>query len=476
MTKLRFSIKIYRNITVFGVKEMKYGAYIIGCSNCGEEVCAASGRISTQSGTALEIFERSHDKEKNKNLINKVTKSGHTSTIEHIFFNLAFENVSVVVEQFMIEFRLASFTVKSRRYVDFTDCGYHIPDFKCEADKEAYTNAMDKLFSAYAFLTEKGVPKEDARFVLPYCFYSNFLCSLNGREMVNVLTAMIYGRGRKIKEIYEIGLSLLEQCREYAPGVFSDFELKGAKYNDEPDFEIPADTEISASEEICEILSVTPDGEKNIARCALIEKGDYSADSIEKIVSSKDNVKKILGALVKSSRPRALESYNCTVRFNGVSLSTLTHFARHRMQNICIPNLIKADRNNYVLPETVKNDSELAEIYNDAFTIMKELYASLKAKGYSEDVLIYCVLSGNTVDIVTTMNARELMLFFRLRSCTRAQWEIQIFANDFLKKLREISPDLFSLYGPSCYVLGYCPEGKMTCGRANEIKELFANM
>ena len=455
---------------------MKYGAYIIGCTDCGEEVCAASGRISTQSGTALEIFERSHDKEKNQKLINKVTKSGHTSTIEHIFFNIAFENVSVVVEQFMIEFRLASFTVKSRRYVDFSDCGYLIPEFKCEEDKEKYTATMDKLFSAYSYLTEKDVPKEDARFVLPYCFYSNFLCSLNGREMVNVLTAMIYGRGRKIKEIYEIGLSLLEQCREYALGVFTDFELKGAKYNDEPDLDIPADETIIPSTEICEILSVTPDGEKNIARCALIEKGDYSADSIEKIVSSKENVKKILGALVKSSRPRALESFNCTVRFNGVSLSTLTHFARHRIQNICIPNLIKANRFNYCLPETVKDDSELSTIYDDAFKAMQELYTDFKAKGYDESVLIYCVLSGNTVDIVTTMNARELMLFFRLRSCTRAQWEIQIYANDLLKKLRAISPDLFKLYGPSCYVLGYCPEGKMTCGRASEIKELFANM
>ena len=294
--------------------------------------------------------------------------------------------------------------------------------------------------------------------------------------MVNVLTAMIYGRGRKIKEIYNLGLSLLEQCREYAPGVFTDFELKGAKYNDEPEFDISADDTTTHSGEVCEILSVTPDGENNVARCALIEKGDYSAESIEKIVSSKENVNKILSALVKSSRPRALESYNCTVRFNEVSLSTLTHFARHRIQNICIPNLIKADRNNYVFPETITSNEELNAIYNDAFASMKELYNSLKAKGYNEDVLIYCVLSGNTVDIVTTMNARELMLFFRLRSCTRAQWEIQIYANDLLKKLRKIAPDLFSLYGPSCYVLGYCPEGKMTCGRASEIKELFANM
>ena len=455
---------------------MKYGAYIIGCTDCGEEICAASGRISTQSGTALEIFERSHDKEKNKNLINKVTKSGHTSTIEHIFFNVAFENVSVVVEQFMIEFRLASFTVKSRRYVDFADCGYFVPEFKCEEDKEAYSTAMNKLFSAYSHLTENGVPKEDARFVLPYCFYSNFLCSLNGREMVNVLTAMIYGRGRKIKEIYNLGLSLLEQCREYAPGVFTDFELKGTKYSDEIEFDFPSDEISSTSDEVCEILSVTADGEKNIARCVLIEKGDYSAGSIENIISSEDNLRKILSTLVRSSRPRALESYNCTVRFNDVSLSTLTHFARHRMQNICIPNLIKASRVNYVLPETIKSKEELLNIYNDAFKTMIELYNNLSSKGYDENVLIYCVLSGNTIDIVTTMNARELMLFFRLRSCTRAQWEIQIYANDLLKKLRKIAPDLFSLYGPSCYILGYCPEGKMTCGRASEIKELFANM
>ncbi len=452
----------------------KYGAYIIGLSDCDEKVCAAAGRISTQEGTALEIFDKSQDKEKNRKLISKVTKSGHTSTIEHIFFNIAFENVSVVVEQFMIEFRLASFTVKSRRYVDFTDCGYLVPEFKCDEDKEKYIALMNKMFSAYAYLTERDVPKEDARFVLPYCFYSNFLCSLNGREMVNVLSAMIYGRGRKIKEIYEIGLSLLTQCREYAPGVFTDFELKGEKYNDEPDFGFITDSEsVYSSDELCEILSVTPDGEKNIARCALIENGNYSADTIEKIISSRNNVNTVLERLVHSSRPRALESYNCTVRFNGVSLSTLTHFARHRVQSICIPNLIKADRNNYVLPKTVQNDPKLTEVYTDAFESMKTFYKELCSKGYDDNVLIYCVLSGNTVDFVTTMNAREMMLFFKLRSCTRAQWEIQEFAVDFLKKLRKISPDLFSFYGPSCYATGACPEGRMTCGRASEIKERF---
>ena len=455
---------------------LKSGAFVIGVTDCKEEVCAASGRISTQNGTALEIFERSHDKEKNTNLISKVTKSGHTSTVEHIFFNLAFENVSVVVEQFMIEFRLASFTVKSRRYVDFSSCGYLVPEFRNEEDKAEFTKTMDCLFNLYTELTENGIPKEDARFVLPYCFYSNFYCSLNGRELTNVLSAMIYGRGRKVKEIYNLGLSLLSQSRAIAPGLFVDFEAKAAKYSDGYDFEIDIPSCEEKSNEICEILSYSTDGEINVAKSALIEKYNPCSEGIDKVLSDRENVKKILSSVVKSSRPRALEAFSCTVRFNGVSLSCLTHFARHRMQNICIPNLITTSREKYIIPETVKADAELLGKYNYAFLQMKTLYEKLKTEGYDENVLIYCVLSGNVLDIVTTMNAREMLLFFKLRSCTRAQWEIQEFANDFLKKLRKISPDLFTLYGPSCYTTGVCPEGKLTCGRAKEIKEKFKSL
>lgn len=451
------------------------GVYIIGVTNCTQDVCAASGRISTQSGTALEIFERSHDEEKNTKLIEKVTRSGHTSTIEHIFFNLAFENVSVVVEQFMIEFRLASFTVKSRRYVDFSDCGYYVPDFVNEEDKKLYTDTMDKLFASYVKLTDAGIPKEDARFVLPYCFYSNFFCSLNGRELVNVLNAMLYGRGSKIKEIYNLGISLLGQAREKAPGIFSDFEVKAQKYKDAYDFDIEAPAE-KPSEELCEILSYTADAEKNICRSALIEKYNYSSAQIDKILESEENISKILSALTKSSRPRALEAMTATVRFNSVSLACLTHFARHRIHSICIPELMKARRDDYVLPETVKADAKLEEIYKESFADMEKLYTLLKGKGYSDNELIYCVLSGATLDIVTTMNAREMLLFFRLRSCTRAQWEIQEFAVDFLKKLRRIYPSLFIHYGPSCYITGVCPEGRLSCGRSAEIKEKFASL
>ncbi len=451
----------------------KSGVFVIGVSDCRQEVCAASGRISTQNGTALEIFDKSHDEEKNTKLIDKVTRSGHTSTVEHIFFNLAFENVSVVVEQFMIEFRLASFTVKSRRYVDFADCGYYIPDFADEQMKVTYMNNMDKFFDAYSFLTENGVPKEDARFVLPYCFYSNFYCSLNGREVINVIRAMLYGRGSKIGELKSLGESLLQQCKKLAPGLFTDFEERNKNYCDELDLGFNFTNK--KSETLCDILSYTVDGEKNVGMTALIENYNCSNEDAEKVVSDKENLAKIIKAVCSYSRPRALESFNCTVRFNDVSLACLTHFARHRMQSICIPNLLKASRENYIIPDTVKSDETLLDVYISCFDRMKEFYNAMKDNGATDSELVYCVLSGNTLDFISTMNGRELQLFFRLRSCTRAQWEIQAYCNELLPKLRAIAPLLFINYGPSCYT-GKCPEGKFSCGRMLEMKEKFSKM
>lgn len=450
--------------------------HIIGVSDIGESVCAAAGRISTQSGTALEVFERSHDEEKNARLISKVTSSGHTSTVEHIFFNLAFENVSVVVEQFMIEFRLASFTVKSRRYVDFSDSGYYLPEFKSEEDKNDYTAVMQSLFALYSRLTESGVPKEDARFVLPYCFYSNFYCSLGGRELINVLRAMLFGRGCKISEIYELGKNLLCECKQKAPGIFGSFEKQYGKYDDLPDFGFIEKKETEAIRDDVELLFVTPECEKRVAEFALIESMNFSKEEIRAAIENREARDKIISRVLASSRQRALESVGCTVRFNNVSLSALTHFTRHRIQSLGIPQLTKCERTSYIIPPSVRENEELLNLYTDAFEKTNALYLKMKEKGYSDGETVYCLLSGNTVDIVSYLNGRELMLFMKLRSCTRAQWEIQNYAVKLLKKLRESTDGLFDFYGPSCYVNGFCPEGKLTCGKAAEMKEKFKSL
>ena len=172
-------------------------------------------------GTADEIYAKSlaAGQEKNEKLIGKVLSSGHTSVLEHCYVNLSFENVSVLAEQFLIEFRLASFTVKSRRYVDFSERGL------CRAGLSRRRRRR-RLFDAdgparcsriYDELEAAGVPKEDARFVLPYCFCSNFFCSMNARELVHVMNELTYGRGSGIPELRALGESLFAQCEAQLP-------------------------------------------------------------------------------------------------------------------------------------------------------------------------------------------------------------------------------------------------------------------
>ena len=115
------------------------------------------------------------------------------------------------------------------------------------------------------------------------------------------------------------------------------------------------------------------------------------------------------------------------------------------------------------------------EKYKNAFKETAAEYERLKKAGVPEELLVYYQLSGNTLDIVTTMNARQLLLFMKLRSCNRAQWEIRDYAVTALSLLRKAEPEIFKFYGPGCFV-GTCPEGRLSCGKAKEIKEKFSTL
>ena len=73
------------------------------------------------------------------------------------------------------------------------------------------------------------------------------------------------------------------------------------------------------------------------------------------------------------------------------------------------------------------------------------------------------------------MNARSLMNFFKHRCCNRAQWEIKDVADQMLALVLKVAPELFKNAGPAC-VRGACSEGKMTCGKAAEIREFYKGL
>ena len=430
-----------------------------------EAMIASGGRISTMDGTADEIFEKSlaAGKEKNEKLIAKVLSSGHTSVLEHGYLNLAFENVSVLAEQFLIEFRLASFTVKSRRYVDFSKAGYVSPELESEAQRAVFDEAVRGMFRIYDELESSGVPKEDARFVLPYCFCSNFFCSMNARELVHVMNELRYGRGRKIPELRELGESLFAQCEKKLPFLAA---RKEAAYREKA-LPLPASMPLETDRAVT-LLAGTDRPEEKICAAAYLSRG------LTPPALTQDETCEILRAMLQNPRKRELEQASFTLLYGGMSLAALTHLTRHRMQSLAAPELLRAARyDRYVLPESVVSAGMEAR-YRAAFSLAEMAAEKLKKLGAGEGVLPYLLVSGLKVPVVSTMNAGELVTFFRLRTCDRAQWEIRELATEALKALREAHPALFSLYGPTCYLTGACPEGKMCCGKTQQVREKFA--
>ena len=421
-------------------------------------VVASSARISTQQGTALEIYGKSGDQQKDMNLVGKVLSSGHKSVIEHQTLSIAFDNVSVLVEQFVIEFRLASFTVKSRRYVDFSDAGYVIPDGMAPGVEKIYRERTEVLFALYEKLMEMGIPKEDARFVLPYGFRSNFFATMNARELILMVIAMLQGRGSVYPELRMLGGQLKEQFDAMYPGVI-DSEM--ARASAEICEGAPGPILAGSAQEPRVRLVGEPSDPKTLLDTAMRFGRRFTGFDAE-------NMK----ALMQDARPRELEVLNYAFRIDHVSLACVTHFTRHRMLSLMLRHELSAlSDGNYVLPESIAANAEARQLYMDAFTVQSNAANIAREAGAENVQLAYFAMAGHTTSILISMNARELLHFAKLRTCSRAQWEIRGIARAMIELLNETqSRCIFENYGPTCAVTGKCPEGKMCCGHPVRIE------
>ena len=453
-------------------------AVIVSYNIDNMEVCASAARISTTKGDAVEIFEKSKGNEKNRQLVQRVLQSGHRSVIEHAVFTIALKDVSAFAEQFFIECRLASFTVKSRRYVDFGSSGYYIPE---ELEGEAlklYCQYMDGLFSAYNLLLENDIPKEDARFLLPYSFHSNFYCTLNARELASVIHNIRCGRGKGIPELQDLADQIAVQVEKLFPCICFD-EACGTldssegvlKVEDEVSFigqqEIGAVELLNGPADPVRILKLAysmnhPSGAERVSGEAVHPFGTDGALEME--------------GLLRSVRPRELEQLSYSFLISNVTLSGITHIVRHRMQSIIIPSIEEIAHSRVIVPETIEKNPDMLKVYKDVLKASNQLLGEMCKNDKLRRYGYYCALSGNVMDVMTTMNARELEHFMKLRTCNRAQWEIRKIAVEMLKGLRGSFPELFDHFGPSCFMLGVCPEGRMTCGKLEEMNVKFKNL
>jgi len=209
------------------------------------------------------------------------------------------------------------------------------------------------------------------------------------------------------------------------------------------------------------LLAHTPDADRI---CAAAGNSCYSerpsADIVEDIDSDKT-----LSRIVGMGHHSVIEHAVFTFCVEGVSRALTHQLVRHRVASFSQQSqrYVSMDHASFVTPHTVEENEDALNLFDSVMDDIWDAYKKLEEMGIPAEDARYLLPNGCTTNITITMNARELLHFFSLRCCNRAQWEIREMADQMLMICKETSPVIFKNAGPPC-VRGPCPEGKKTCG------------
>ena len=445
---------------------------------------ATAGKLSRFSGNVFEVLESCNDYNKNLNLIKRIIKMGHKSIIEHDYLVFAICDVTPIIEQTIIGNRLTSFTIKSRREVDFRNANFYVPEFRntdgtTHKDnvklQEAYIKHMKFLFNTYGSLVDSGIDIEDARFILPYSFYSNIIMGLDARSLENLVCSLLRGPLSKISELKDFGEKLYSIIKEYVPYLVDNIEDSKEYSND--DFTYLNSLYPRSDIKILDkpkLLSYTPNPDEVIIKSCIMYNYQCTEETASKIMDelyarNPNYMDKLMNIILHKKACRELEQVSFSFQIP-ISLSILTHLTRHRMHSLLVPDFLSMwDLKNYITPPTIKSSPAGLEMYNKAISKNLEIYEQFKNSDIYEADLIYFYLGCQMLNVVTTINGRSLQWILRMRCCNKAQWQIRNIAKEIANQVKQVAPLFGKGLGPTCITDLVCYEGRESCGLINSL-------
>ncbi len=246
-----------------------------------------------------------------------------------------------------------------------------------------------------------------------------------------------------------------------------------------------------------QLLTYTQNPEKVVAAAAKL---CYSNANIDNLLEglTEEKSKDFVEMLASFGHASPTEHVNFTFAIEGVSRALLAQITRHRIASYSVQSqrYVNLKDFEFVTPPEIQNDEKALEEFNKSMEMAGENYlrvtallkethlARMIAEGMDEKAAKraaekqaledarFILPNSCTTKMIVTMNTRSLNNFFDHRCCNRAQWEIQTLADKMLELVYEVAPSLFVRSGAPCSY-GPCPEGKMTCGKMQEVREKY---
>ena len=217
------------------------------------------------------------------------------------------------------------------------------------------------------------------------------------------------------------------------------------------------------------LLYNTPEPERAVAVAARLCYAPVGAAELMGEMPD-EAVRKVLRTIMTSGHFSALEHATHTFAIDGVSRALTHQLVRHRLASYNQQSqryVSYAEEPCFIEPPSVVDDPAVLSAYREATAAAFAAYRSLVDAGVPAEDARYLLPNAMETKIVVTMNIRELLHFFELRCCKRAQWEIRDLAVAMLGLAEPTAPYIFMDAGASCR-RGRCREGAMTCGEPYE--------
>lgn len=233
------------------------------------------------------------------------------------------------------------------------------------------------------------------------------------------------------------------------------------------------------------LLEYTPDPENIVALSARLCYSPVGVEELKDKLTEKEK-EKMINLLRESGHLSPFEHVSFTFAIEGISRACSHQLVRHRLASYSQQSqrYVSEEKGfDYIVPPLFKDDPELYKLFLEAMEKSHNYYCmlinKLEEKGIKGEIARqdarFVLPNASETKIVVTMNARELLHFFRVRCCNRAQWEIRELATEMLKISKRIAPLLFKDAGPAC-LTGKCPEGKFTCGNLLQVRKKFKTL
>lgn len=225
------------------------------------------------------------------------------------------------------------------------------------------------------------------------------------------------------------------------------------------------------------LIEHTPNPEQTVALAARLCYSPTSINDLREKLAASD-IEAFLDKIMSLGHHSVLEHASFTFGIEGISRVTTHQLVRHRIASFSQQSqryVSHKEDFTSIMPDSIAGNPDARQIFAFMSETVHKAYAQLVELGIPAEDARYILPNATETKIIMTMNARELLHYFALRCCQRAQWEIRQMSVEMLRLVKQVAPVIFREAGPGC-VGGPCPEGRFCCGQTQEVREFYKNL